>query len=140
MTRGVSSAAAAAATTAASTLHDVYIVSAARTPIGSFLGSLRGVPAVELAAVAIRGALGRTRLPADAVRECVLGNVLGANAGQAPARVAALRASLPAATVCTTVNKVCASGLKAVALAAAAGLGGPPLATARPLTPSSGTA
>ncbi|KAK1864021.1 hypothetical protein I4F81_006572 [Pyropia yezoensis] len=96
----------------------LYIVSAARTPIGSFLGSLRGVPAVELAAVAIRGALDRTRLPSSAVGECVLGNVLGANTGQAPARQAALAASLPVATVCTTVNKVCASGLKAVGLAA----------------------
>ncbi|GAB0492438.1 hypothetical protein MMPV_003700 [Pyropia vietnamensis] len=117
MTRGASNAA-AAATTAAANLHDVYIVSAARTPIGSFLGSLRGVPAVELAAVAIRGALDRSRLPTSAVSECVLGNVLGANTGQAPARQAALRASLPVATVCTTVNKVCASGLKAVNLAA----------------------
>lgn len=117
MTRGAGTAA-AVATTAAATLHEVYIVSAARTPIGSFLGSLRGVPAVELAAVAIRGALDRTRLPSSAVGECVLGNVLGANTGQAPARQAALAASLPVATVCTTVNKVCASGLKAVGLAA----------------------
>ncbi|OSX73308.1 hypothetical protein BU14_0357s0001 [Porphyra umbilicalis] len=108
----------ATAAAAASTLHDVFIVSAARTPIGSFLGSLRAFPAVELASVAISGALDRTRVPSAAVSELVLGTVLAANGGQAPARQAALAAALPVTTVCTTVNKVCASGLKAVGMAA----------------------
>jgi acetyl-CoA C-acetyltransferase len=96
------------------------IVSAARTPIGRFLGGLSGLKAPELGAVAIRAALERAGVsPAD-VDEVVMGNVLQAGVGQAPARQAALRAGLPAAVPALTVNKVCGSGLKAVMLAAQA--------------------
>jgi acetyl-CoA C-acetyltransferase len=98
----------------------VFIVSAARTPIGRFGGALAGVPAVELGAVAIRAAVERARLPADApFDEVVMGQVLQAGSGQAPARQALLRAGLPDTTPATTVNRVCGSGLKAIMLAAA---------------------
>jgi acetyl-CoA C-acetyltransferase len=98
----------------------VYLVSAARTPIGKFGGALASVPAVELGAVAIRAAVERAGLPLDApVDEVVMGQVLQAGAGQAPARQAALKAGLAATTPATTVNRVCGSGLKAVMLAAA---------------------
>jgi acetyl-CoA C-acetyltransferase len=98
----------------------VFVVSAARTPIGRFGGSLAGVPAVELGAVAIRAAVDRSGLPADAAfDEVVMGQVLQAGAGQAPARQALLRAGLADTTPATTVNRVCGSGLKAIMLAAA---------------------
>ncbi|MGI9525749.1 MAG: acetyl-CoA C-acyltransferase, partial [Weeksellaceae bacterium] len=96
----------------------VYIVSAVRTPMGSFLGALSTVPATRLGAIAIQGALGKIGLAADQVQEVYMGNVLQAGEGQAPARQAALGAGLPESVPCTTVNKVCASGLKAVMLAA----------------------
>ena len=98
----------------------VYLVSAARTPMGSFLGALSSVPAPQLGAVAIRGALDRSGLPAEAVDEVFMGNVLQAGLGQAPARQAAIGAGLTHEVPCTTVNKVCASGMKAIALGAAA--------------------
>jgi acetyl-CoA C-acetyltransferase len=99
----------------------VFLVSAARTPIGKFGGALAGVPAVELGAVAIRAAVERAGLPADApVDEVLMGQVLQAGAGQAPARQALLRAGLADTTPATTVNRVCGSGLKAIMLAAAA--------------------
>ncbi len=98
----------------------VYLVSAARTPMGSFLGSLSSVPATRLGAVAIRGALDRAGVPNDAVDEVFMGNVLQAGLGQAPARQAALGAGLTHEVPCTTVNKVCASGMKAIALGASA--------------------
>src|SRR5207344_1269478 len=99
----------------------VYVVSAARTPIGKFGGALSTVPAVELGGVAIRAAVERAGLdPATAVIDDVLmGQVLQAGAGQAPARQAALRAGLPDSTSATTINRVCGSGLKAIMLAAA---------------------
>lgn len=98
----------------------VYLVSAARTPMGGFLGALSSVPAPQLGAVAIRGALDRSGLPAEAVDEVFMGNVLQAGLGQAPARQAAIGAGLTHEVPCTTVNKVCASGMKAISLAAAA--------------------
>lgn len=98
----------------------VYLVSAARTPMGSFLGALSSVPAPQLGAVAIRGALDRSGLPAEAVDEVFMGNVLQAGLGQAPARQAAIGAGLTHEVPCTTVNKVCASGMKAISLGAAA--------------------
>jgi acetyl-CoA C-acetyltransferase len=96
------------------------IVSAARTPIGKFLGGLSPLKAPELGAVAIRAALERARVPAESVDEVVMGNVLQAGVGQAPARQAALRAGVPPSVPALTVNKVCGSGLKAVMLAAQA--------------------
>jgi acetyl-CoA C-acetyltransferase len=98
----------------------VYLVSAARTPIGKLAGALAGVPAVELGAVAIRAAVERAGLPAGApIDEVIMGQVLQAGAGQAPARQALLRAGLADTTPATTVNRVCGSGLKAIMLAAA---------------------
>jgi acetyl-CoA C-acetyltransferase len=98
----------------------VFVVSAARTPIGKFGGALAGVPAVELGGVAIRAAVERAGLPEGTpIDEVLMGQVLQAGAGQAPARQAALRAGLPDTTSATTINRVCGSGLKAIMLAAA---------------------
>jgi acetyl-CoA C-acetyltransferase len=98
----------------------VYIVSAARTPIGKFGGALSGTPAVELGAVAIRAAVERAGLPEGTpIDEVLMGQVLQAGSGQAPARQAALRAGLPDTTSATTINRVCGSGLKSIMLAAA---------------------
>jgi acetyl-CoA C-acetyltransferase len=98
----------------------VYIVSAARTPIGKFAGALASVPAVELGGVAIRAAVERAGLPdGTLIDEVLMGQVLQAGAGQAPARQAALRAGLPDSTSATTINRVCGSGLKAIMLATA---------------------
>ena len=98
----------------------VFIVSAARTPIGKFGGALSNVPAVELGGIAIRAAVERAGLPeATPIDEVLMGQVLQAGAGQAPARQAALRAGLPETTSATTINRVCGSGLKAIMLAAA---------------------
>ena len=98
----------------------VYIVSAARTPIGKFGGALSTTPAVELGGVAIRAAVERAKLPEGTpIDEVLMGQVLQAGAGQAPARQAALRAGLPDTTSATTINRVCGSGLKAIMLAAA---------------------
>ncbi len=99
-------------------MKEVVIVGAARTPMGSFLGTLSGVSATELGAVAIRGALAKAGVSPETVNEVFMGNVLQANLGQAPARQAAMAAGLPNTVPCTTVNKVCASGMKAIALAA----------------------
>lgn len=95
---------------------EVYIVSAVRTPIGSFGGSLSTVPAPKLGAAAIKGAIERAGIDPAIVNEVFMGNVLQANLGQAPARQAALFAGLPKEVLCTTVNKVCASGMKAISL------------------------
>lgn len=92
----------------------VVIVSAARTPIGSFMGSLSTVSAPHLGAAAIKGALAKINLDPNLVDEVIMGNVIQAGVGQAPARQAALFAGLPNTVVATTVNKVCASGMKAV--------------------------
>jgi acetyl-CoA C-acetyltransferase len=102
-------------------MNDVYIVSAARTPIGRFGGALADVPATSLGATAIRAAVERSGLPPDAqFDEVYMGQVLQAGAGQAPARQAALSAGLPSSVPATTINRVCGSGLKAIMLAAAA--------------------
>jgi acetyl-CoA C-acetyltransferase len=95
-------------------MKEVVIVSAARTPIGSFLGSLSTVPATKLGSVAIKGALDKINLKPELVDEVLMGNVVQAGLGQAPARQAALGAGIPYNVSCTTVNKVCASGMKAV--------------------------
>lgn len=95
-------------------MNEVYIVSAARTAIGSFNGQFSGVSATRLGAAAIKGALDKIKLDPATVTEVLMGNVLQANLGQAPARQAAKFAGLPNEVQCTTINKVCASGLKAV--------------------------
>ncbi len=97
---------------------EVYIVSAVRTPIGSFLGGLSSVSATKLGATAIKGALERSGLKPENIDEVFMGNVLQANLGQAPARQAAIFAGLGDNIPCTTVNKVCASGMKAISLGA----------------------
>jgi len=97
---------------------DVYIVSAVRTPIGSFLGGLSSVSATKLGATAIKGALEKSGLKPEAIDEVFMGNVLQANLGQAPARQAAIFAGLSYDVPCTTINKVCASGMKAISLGA----------------------
>ena len=99
-------------------MKDVVIVSAVRTPMGSFGGVLSSVAAPQLGAVVIKGALNKINLDPALVQEVIMGNVLQANNGQAPARQAALAAGLTQDVPCTTVNKVCASGMKAVMMAA----------------------
>ncbi|WP_417881827.1 acetyl-CoA C-acyltransferase [Xanthomarina gelatinilytica] len=99
---------------------EVVIVSAARTPIGSFLGALSTIPAPKLGAIAIKGALDKIHLDPSLVQEVIMGHVVQAGAGQAPARQAAIYAGIPNTVPCTTVNKVCASGMKSVMQAAQA--------------------
>ena len=101
-------------------MKEVYIVSAVRTPIGSFGGSLAGITAPKLGAAAIKGALDKISLSPSEVQEVIMGCVMQANLGQAPARQAAKFAGLPDNVACSTVNKVCASGMKAVMQAAQA--------------------
>ena len=98
----------------------VVIVSAVRTPIGSFLGSLSNIPAPKLGAIAIKGALDKINLDGNLVDEVYMGNVAQAGVGQAPAKQAAIFAGIPNTVPCTTVNKVCASGMKSMMLAAQA--------------------
>lgn len=95
-------------------MKEVYIVSAVRTPLGSFGGKLSGLTAVELGSKAIKGALEKAGVDATEVNEVFMGNVLSANLGQAPARQASIGAGISYSVPCTTVNKVCASGMKAV--------------------------
>ncbi len=95
-------------------MQNVYIVSAVRTPIGSFGGSLANVPATTLGASAVKGAIEKSGLSADVVEEIFMGQVVQANAGQAPARQVALHSGLKNSTPATTINKVCASGMKSV--------------------------
>jgi len=97
---------------------EVVIVSAVRTPIGSFLGCLSTIPAAKLGAIAIKGALDKIKLNPELVQEVLMGNVVQAGVGQAPARQAAIYAGIPNTVPCTTINKVCASGMKAVMQAA----------------------
>ncbi|MEJ2654400.1 MAG: acetyl-CoA C-acyltransferase [Acidihalobacter sp.] len=97
-------------------MSDIVIAAARRTPIGSFLGNLNGVPTPVLGATAIRAALEQTGIAGEEVSEVLMGCVLPANLGQAPARQAALGAGLPESTSCSTVNKVCGSGMKTVML------------------------
>lgn len=99
-------------------MKDVYIVSAVRTAMGSFMGSLSSVPATRLGAAAIKGALEKIQLNPEEVQEVYFGSVLQAGLGQAPARQAAKFAGLPNTVQCTTINKVCASGMKSISLGA----------------------
>lgn len=99
-------------------MQDVFIISISRTPIGRFHGLLSTVPAPRLGATAIKGALQKAAVAPEAVEEVFMGNVLTANEGQAPARQAAIFAGIPERVPCTTINKVCASGMKAIMLAA----------------------
>jgi acetyl-CoA C-acetyltransferase len=99
-------------------MKEVVIVSVARTPIGSFMGALSTIPAPNLGAIAIKGALQKIDLKPEAVEEVLMGHVVQAGTGQAPARQAAIYAGIPDTVPCTTVNKVCASGMKAVMMAA----------------------
>ncbi|WP_411031824.1 acetyl-CoA C-acyltransferase [Spongiimicrobium sp. 3-5] len=101
-------------------MKEVVIVSMARTPIGSFMGSLSTIPAPRLGAIAIKGALEKINLAPELVEEVLMGNVVQAGTGQAPARQAAIYAGIPDTVPCTTVNKVCASGMKTVMQAAQA--------------------
>ncbi|KAL5769363.1 hypothetical protein ACOSP7_015905 [Xanthoceras sorbifolium] len=98
--------------------RDVCIVGVARTPMGGFLGSLSSVSATKLGSIAIQCALRRANMSPSLVQEVFFGNVLSANLGQAPARQAALGAGIPNSVICTTINKVCSSGMKAVMFAA----------------------
>ena len=100
-------------------MSDVFILSAARTPIGKFGGGLSTVPATELGATAIRAAVDRAGIAPERIDEAIMGQVIQAGAGQAPARQAALKAGLPEGVSATTINKVCGSGMKAVMLGAA---------------------
>src|SRR5690242_8178924 len=100
--------------------RDPVLISAVRTPIGRFLGSLSSLSATQLGSVAIRAGLERAGVPADQIEEVIMGNVVAAGEGQAPARRAALHAGLPANIPALTINKVCGSGLKAVMLASQA--------------------
>lgn len=99
-------------------MKKVYILSATRTPIGSFGGVFKDIEATELGAMAIRGAMEKAGIQPEVVEEVYMGNVVSANLGQAPARQAALKAGLPNSIPCTTVNKVCSSGMKAIMFAA----------------------
>ncbi len=99
-------------------MKEVYIVSAVRTPMGTFGGVFAGISATKLGATAIKGALDRIQLDGSLVNEVFMGSVLQANLGQAPSRQAAKFAGLPDSVNCTTINKVCASGMKAISLAA----------------------
>jgi len=99
-------------------MKEVYIVSAVRTPMGSFMGSLSSVPATKLGSIAIKGAIEKAGMDGNLVEEVFMGNVLQANLGQAPARQAAMGAGLSNTTPCTTINKVCSSGMKAMMSAA----------------------
>ena len=101
-------------------MHKVVIVSAKRTPIGKFMGGLATVSAPHLGAIAIKGALTAAGIKPEQVDEVYMGNVLQAGVGQAPARQAALMASIPDTVPCTTVNKVCSSGMKSISMAAQA--------------------
>jgi len=99
-------------------MKEVYILAALRTPLGSFGGKLSGLSATELGSIAIKGALAKSGVPLEAVQEVFMGNVLSANLGQAPARQASIGAGIGYSVPCTTINKVCASGMKAVMLGA----------------------
>jgi len=101
-------------------MKEAVIVSIARTPIGSFLGSLANIPAPKLGAIAIKGALDKINLDSKLVDEVYMGNVVSAGLGQAPAKQAAMYAGIPNSVPCTTINKVCSSGMKSMMLAAQA--------------------
>ena len=98
-------------------MADAYIIAGARTPIGSFLGAFKTLTATDLGGVAVKAAIERSGLVNEAIDEVIMGNVLQAGVGQAPARQAALKAGMPSSIAAVTVNKVCGSGLKAVMMA-----------------------
>src|SRR4051812_20804992 len=100
------------------TSRQAVIVSAARTPIGKFLGGLSPLSAPELGAIAIRAAVERSGISMQDIEEVIMGNVIQGGIGQAPARIAAIKSGIPATVSAMTINKVCGSGLKAVMLAA----------------------
>jgi len=97
---------------------EVYIISAVRTPLGSFGGALKDIPATKLGAIAIKGAIEKAGIDPNIVQDVLMGCVLQANLGQAPARQASMLAGLPPNVNCTTINKVCASGMKAIMIGA----------------------
>ena len=99
-------------------MKEVYIIAAVRTPIGSFGGSLKSFSATQLGAIAIKGAIEKAGIAPSTVDDVLMGAVIQANMGQAPARQAAKYAGLPNEVNCTTINKVCASGMKAITQAA----------------------
>ena len=99
-------------------MHEAVIVSAVRTPTGRFLGGLKHLSATDLGAMVVREAVTRAGIDPASVEECIMGNVVSAGLGQAPARQAALRGGLGDHAAALTINKVCGSGLKAVMLAA----------------------
>ena len=99
-------------------MNSIVILSATRTPLGAFQGALSTVPAPRLGAAAIKGAVAQAGIAAADITDCLMGNVLSAGQGQAPARQAALQAGLPSSVRCVTINKVCGSGLQAVMQAA----------------------
>lgn len=101
-------------------MKEIVIVSVARTPIGSFLGSLSSITAPKLGAIAIKGALDKIKLSPNLIDEVYMGNVVSAGLGQAPAKQAAIFAGIPNTVPCTTINKVCSSGMKSIMLAAQA--------------------
>ena len=101
-------------------MNDAFILSAARTPIGKFLGGFAEAPAPQLGAAALREAISRAKATPAQIEEVIFGNVIQAGLGQNPARQAALAAGLPDSIAAVTINKVCGSGLKAVMLAAQA--------------------
>ncbi|MBW8685020.1 acetyl-CoA C-acyltransferase [Chitinophaga rhizophila] len=105
-------------------MKEVFIVSAVRTPIGSFNGALASFSATQLGSIVMKAALEKAGVPADAVNEVYMGNVISANLGQAPANQASIHAGIPTNVPCTTVNKVCASGMKAIMLGAQSILSG----------------
>ncbi|MEC7820984.1 MAG: beta-ketoacyl synthase N-terminal-like domain-containing protein, partial [Candidatus Neomarinimicrobiota bacterium] len=100
--------------------QDIVIVSAKRTPVGSFQGSLSSISASELGSIVIKSIIDETGIETDIIDEVIMGNVLSAGQGQAPARQAAISAGLPNSVQCLTINKMCGSGLKSVMLAAQA--------------------
>ena len=97
--------------------NEVVIASAVRTPIGSFRSNLSSLPATKLGSIAIQAAISKAGLRPEQIQEVYMGNVLSAGMGQAPARQATLGAGIPQSTPCTTINKVCASGLKSIMMA-----------------------
>ena len=99
-------------------MKEVVIVSAVRTPIGSFMGTLSSISAPKLGAIVIEGALKKANIKPEMVDEVLMGNVVQAGTGQAPARQAAIYAGIPDSVPCTTINKVCASGMKTIMQAA----------------------
>lgn len=98
-------------------LNEAVIVAATRTPIGSFQSNLAPLSATELGGIVVDSVIKQSGIPKDEVKEVIMGNVCGAGLGQAPARQAAIFGGLPTNTICTTVNKVCSSGLKSIMLA-----------------------